>query len=130
MNNLILEKDEISEEIIISKLLDRINELDENINQEDKDKIIRHSLAQISNIIDKISKTDSALTNKGQIVIPEYEINEDGLIKFKDPLLKKSNMEYNKESILNFLYNLCDTAANYGVKGVHKYYDYKQKYQR
>lgn len=130
MTNIILNKQEISEEIIISKLSERINELDSNISNEDKDKILIHGLAQISNIIDKISKTDSVLSNNKDIVIPEYKVNEEGIIQFKDPLLKKSNIKYDKESILSFLYKLCETTANYGVKGVQKYYDHKQKYRR
>lgn len=130
MSNIIISKEEISEKIIIDKISKRINFLDKNLKEEDKEKIITHGLAQISNVLDKLSKEDSVLSNKEYIIIPEYNTSSDGTIEIKDPLLKKSNIINNKQGIINFIYELCDTSANYGVRGVQKYYDYKQKYRK
>lgn len=130
MSNIIISKDEISEEIIVDRISKRINFLDKSIKEEDKEKIITHGLAQISNVLDKLSKEDSVLDDMRCITIPEYSTSPEGTIEIKDPLLKKSNIKNNKQGIIDFIYDLCDTSANYGVRGVQKYYDYEQKYRR
>lgn len=121
MKRIIFTSDELSQEYIIDKIKEELSRSKYKLTDQQKSIITQHSYAQIENVIDRITETDFSLMND-KIKVPDYEVDDDGYILFKDSMLKKSNMKYTKESILSFIDELCISATRYGIKGVVQYY--------
>lgn len=109
-------KEELSQNLILEKIENEIAKSKKKISSKDKELIIKHSYAQIEIIIDKLMGGANSLFREP--TLPKYEVDKEGFIIFEDKVLKNSKLKYNKDSVLNFINELCISAPRYAMKGI------------
>lgn len=86
------------------KIIDLIEKnIDEDIDKEDKRKIIIHVYSQIEDVINILFKNNTSLLSLNDLYLPDYEVDENNFIIFDDPYLKRTKIHKTKDSILNFI---------------------------
>lgn len=116
MKKITFTKEELSQNLVLEKIENEISKSKNNVSEKDKELIIKHTYAQIEIVVDKLMGGANSLFREP--TLPKYEVDKDGFIIFEDKVLKNSRLKYSKESVLNFINELCISAPRYAMKGI------------
>lgn len=119
-NNIIITKQELSEDIIKNKIKKYVEYFDYNFTEEEMNLILKENVAQIENMLDRLSNSDFSLQSD-YIEIPGRPSDKDGNMVIEDSILKRAEIKNNKQGILDFIDEICKAGATYGAKGVIRY---------
>lgn len=112
-------KDEINQDKIISVIENTIDEYKVvSLTEKERRNIVLHTYSQVENIINILFKNNSALLTNNDLLLPNYQVDDNNILQFENSYLKKTNIHNDKDSILYFINDLAVNGTKYALKGM------------